>query len=57
MPKCLKINGSDLDILSVRLEDLLNCYDRNDVDIFWGLKWLDVVVRPFGSFENKTVLF
>lgn len=46
MTKGLKINGDDSDILSVRLEDLLNCYDRNGDDIFWGLLWLDVVMRP-----------
>lgn len=46
MTKGLKINGDDSDILSVRLEDLLNCYDRNEGDIFWGLLWLDVVMRP-----------
>ncbi|PRD43774.1 hypothetical protein [Sphingobacterium haloxyli] len=46
MTKGLKINGDDSDILSVRLEHLLNCYDRSEGDVSWGLLWLDVVMRP-----------
>lgn len=45
MTKGLIINGDDSDILSVRLEDILNCYDSNDGDVFWRLLWLDVVMR------------
>lgn len=51
MTKGLKINGDDSDILSVRLEDLLNCFDRNEGNIVWGMLWLDVVILPIVDYN------
>ncbi len=36
------IHGDDSSILSVRLEDILNCFERKKDEVFWELLWVYV---------------
>lgn len=43
--KGIKINGDDEDVLSVRLEDILNCFRNRRSEVFWGVLWIDVTIK------------
>ncbi|WP_343321608.1 hypothetical protein [Sphingobacterium multivorum] len=34
------IHGDDSSVLSVRLEDILNCFETRGNEVFWGLLWV-----------------
>ncbi len=40
--KKIIIHGDDSPILSVRFEDILNCFEAKEHEIFWGLLWIYV---------------
>lgn len=43
--KCIKINGDDEDVLSVRLEDILNCFQKRRSEVFWGILWVYLTIK------------
>lgn len=43
--KCIKINGDDEDVLSVRLEDILNCFQNRRSEVFWGILWVYLTIK------------
>lgn len=43
--KGIKINGDDEDVLSVRLENILNCIQNRRSEVFWGVLWVYVTIK------------
>lgn len=39
------IHGDDSPILSVRLEDILNCFETKGHEVFWGLLWVCLTIK------------